>query len=99
MRIALVSDTHLPRFGRRRPRAPTRERALRAFADEAPLDAIVFGHSHIPVVDRLDGRTWLVNPGSPTDKRRQPVFTWGLMTIKGAEISQVELRSYADRSP
>jgi len=173
VRIALVSDTHLPRFGRRLPRAlvdgfahagierivhagdwtdpialelleaiapvdgvagnndgpelherfgmrailgfdgirigathghlgpgaTTRERALRAFADEAPLDAIVFGHSHIPVVERLDGRTWLVNPGSPTDKRRQPVFTWGLMTIEGGEISQVELRSYADRSP
>ena len=83
------------------PGATTRERAIQAFADEPGLDAIVFGHSHVPLVERSegDGGTWLVNPGSPTDRRRQPLFTWALLTIGGGTITGVELRSYADRSP
>ena len=177
MRIAIVSDTHLPRFGLRLPRAlvegfrearidrivhagdwtepiavelfeaiadldgvagnndgpelqarfgsqlvlevdgarlgvthghlgrgaTTRERAVQLFADEPGLAAIVFGHSHAPLVVRPGGEgdtgPWLVNPGSPTDKRLQPLFTWALLTIEGGAVSDVEIRSYADRSP
>ncbi len=80
------------------PGATTRDRAIQAFADRPGLDAIVFGHSHIPLVERLDGGTWLVNPGSPTDRRHQPRFTWALLTIDGGAISSVELRSYDDRA-
>jgi putative phosphoesterase len=176
MRIAIVADTHLPRFGRRLPRAlvagfqdarierivhagdwteplavelfeaiadldgvagnndgpalqarfgtqlvlevegarlgithghlgtgaTTRERVVNAFADEPGIDAIVFGHSHVPLVERLDGDRdggrWLVNPGSPTDKRHQPRFTWALLTIEDGAVSDVEIRSYDDRS-
>lgn len=36
--------------------------------------AVVFGHSHIPVCDD-DGELLLLNPGSPTDRRRQPRFS------------------------
>jgi putative phosphoesterase len=82
--------------------ATTRERAVQLFADEPGLAAIVFGHSHAPLVVRPDdGDTgpWLVNPGSPTDKRLQPLFTWALLTIEGGAVSDVEIRSYADRSP
>jgi len=58
----------------------TEKRALAAFADD-PVDLIVFGHSHIPLV-RTVGDTTLFNPGSPTDKRRQPAFSCGLLTIQ-----------------
>jgi uncharacterized protein len=92
---ARIGVTH----GHLGPGTTTRERAIRAFAGEPGLDAIVFGHSHIPLVERLDDGTWLVNPGSPTDKRRQPAFTWALLTTDGAAISSVELRWYRDRSP
>ncbi len=78
----------------------TRERAINAFADEPGVAAIVFGHSHVPLVERLDGDggTWLVNPGSPTDKRHQPRFTWALLTIEDGAVSDVEIRAYDDRS-
>ncbi|MFN8619772.1 MAG: metallophosphoesterase family protein [Chloroflexota bacterium] len=46
---------------------------------ERGLAATLFGHSHVPMLERRDdGRPWLLNPGSPTDKRRQPRFTWAL---------------------
>ena len=51
----------------------------------------MFGHSHIPLVERLAGGTWLVNPGSPTDRRRQPTYSWALMTIEDGAIASVEL--------
>ncbi|MDQ3554432.1 MAG: metallophosphoesterase, partial [Chloroflexota bacterium] len=51
------------------PGRTTPQRAMRAFADEAGLSAVLFGHSHIPLVERLPDGRWLVNPGSPTDRR------------------------------
>ncbi len=42
-------------------------------------DAVVFGHSHIPLHERDEaGGFQIFNPGSPTDRRRQPVHTMGL---------------------
>ena len=72
----------------------TEDRARRAFEDERDLDAIVFGHSHVPLVRRLDDGTWLVNPGSPTDRRRQPHYSWALMDVSGGAIASVELVRY-----
>ena len=64
----------------------TPERAQRLFAAVEPgLDAVAFGHSHQPMVERSDGR-WLLNPGSPTDRRRQPAFTFLRLAIDGAVI-------------
>lgn len=41
----------------------------------APCDAVVFGHSHIPWDSTTPSGLRLLNPGSPTDRRRQPVGT------------------------
>jgi putative phosphoesterase len=79
----------------------TPERAIRSFADEQPrLDAIVFGHSHIPLIREPAGSTafWLLNPGSPTDRRHQPRFSWLCVTVDEGQIKDVELVTYADRS-
>lgn len=57
----------------------TEERALAMFAEEK-VDCIVFGHSHFPVSKTVNG-VLLFNPGSPTDKRRQPQYSHGLITI------------------
>ena len=54
-----------------------------AFKDEE-LDIIIFGHSHMPVV-RYVGRTLLINPGSPTDKRRLPRFSFAQLRIEKEE--------------
>ena len=42
---------------------------------------VVFGHSHIPVVED-DGDLLLLNPGSPTDRRRMPSFTLAILTLE-----------------
>lgn len=57
----------------------TPHRALEAFAGEW-IDAVVFGHSHIPLCREVGG-VLLFNPGSPTDRRRQPHCTYGLLHI------------------
>ena len=45
---------------------------------------IVFGHSHIPLLEDEEG-LMLLNPGSPTDKRRQPNHTFALLRIENGE--------------
>lgn len=46
---------------------------------------VVFGHSHIPW-NSDDGKLLLFNPGSPTDKRRQPCGTMGIIEIVAGTI-------------
>jgi putative phosphoesterase len=75
----------------------TEERARNLFADEAGLHAIVFGHSHIPQVRRLADDRWLINPGSPTDKRREPAYTWALLETARGRITGVELVRFESR--
>lgn len=62
----------------------TEKRALEAFATDN-VDCIVYGHSHIPVSKEVDG-ILIFNPGSPTDKRRQQEFSYGILTV-GEKIS------------
>jgi len=50
-------------------------------------DVVVFGHSHIPVIERADDGFLILNPGSPTDRRRQPVHTMAeLLITPGATV-------------
>jgi putative phosphoesterase len=46
---------------------------------------VIFGHSHIPL-DQVCGGIRIFNPGSPTDRRRQPTGTIGLLNIDDGEI-------------
>ena len=65
--------------------APGREaRCSAAYAD---VDVLVFGHSHIPWDTSSATGLRLLNPGSPTDRRRQPTCTY--MT---AEVAQRQLQ-------
>lgn len=63
-------------------------RSARAVAAEAGIgwDAVVYGHSHIPMIERA-GETVLINPGSPTDRRWHPHFGVGFLTIASGEIT------------
>jgi len=47
--------------------------------------AVVFGHSHIPLLER-DGGFQIFNPGSPTDRRRQPQRTMGIAHTERGSI-------------
>ncbi|WP_028548253.1 metallophosphoesterase family protein [Paenibacillus sp. UNC451MF] len=60
-------------------RKSTLDRSVDAFRDMS-VDVIVFGHSHVPYRGMHNG-TLLFNPGSPTDKRRQPQYSYGIMEL------------------
>ena len=60
------------------PRKGRRNRMRRRFPDAR---VVVFGHSHIPFLEDREGLL-LLNPGSPTDKRREPHPTFGLLCVR-----------------
>ena len=53
-------------------------------------DLVVFGHSHIPLDETGDG-VRIFNPGSPTDRRRQPHGTIGLLDIVDGRLARAEI--------
>ena len=78
------------------PGRTTPERARRAFGDaDPPVHAIAFGHSHQPMIERRDG-VWLLNPGSPTDRRREPAFSFLRLEIEDRDL-RPELLTYVAR--
>ena len=54
-------------------------------------DVLVFGHSHIPWDTTTPAGMRLLNPGSPTDRRRQPHCTWMTATVADGELLEVRL--------
>ncbi len=79
VRVAMIHDS-----GQKQGRA----RRMRARFPDA--DLVVFGHSHIPWDTTEDGQR-LFNPGSPTDKRRQPRGTLGLLVIDAGRIVSADI--------
>jgi uncharacterized protein len=57
----------------------TEKRAVNQFEGEK-VDCIIFGHSHIPI-NKFVNDQLLFNPGSPTDKRRQEKYSFGILKI------------------
>jgi hypothetical protein len=49
--------------------------------------AVVFGHSHIPLLEVAPDGFTIFNPGSPTDRRRQPVHTMGTAEAAGGAVA------------
>jgi putative phosphoesterase len=70
-------------------------RERRCAAAYPDVDVLVFGHSHIPwdtTATRSDGTTLrLLNPGSPTDRRRQPTYTWMTVEVGDGRLGAVTL--------
>ncbi|WP_210506193.1 metallophosphoesterase [Naasia sp. SYSU D00057] len=65
-----------------------------AFPD---LDLLVFGHSHIPWDTTTPRGLRLLNPGSPTDRRRQPFCTYSTVVLDDGRISEVTLHRLLPR--
>ena len=57
----------------------TVDRAMKCFQDD-DVDCIIFGHSHIPY-NEFKNNILLFNPGSPTDRRRNEFFSFGLLEL------------------
>jgi hypothetical protein len=79
LRVAMLHDSG--------PAAGRLARMRRAFPD---ADLVVFGHSHIPLDQAAPGLR-IFNPGSPTDRRRQPHGTLGLLRIESGELAEAAI--------
>jgi len=66
-------------------------RDARMANDYPDTDVLVFGHSHIPWDTTAKTGLRLLNPGSPTDRRRQPSCTFMTVTVEAAALSDVVL--------
>ena len=79
VRVAMIHDSGA---------ATGRLRRLRARFPEA--DLVVFGHSHIPL-DDADDSLRIFNPGSPTDRRRQPHGTLGVLHVADGILAEARI--------
>ena len=66
-------------------------REVRAAATFPDTDVLVFGHSHIPWDTVAGSGLRLLNPGSPTDRRRQPYCTYMTASVTGGGLRDVTL--------
>jgi putative phosphoesterase len=80
VRLAVVHETG-PAAGRER-------RCAVAYPD---VDVLVFGHSHIPWDSTAPTGLRLLNPGSPTDRRRQPHHTYVTAVVGDGRLTRVRL--------
>lgn len=70
----------------------------RALANFGPIDCLVFGHSHQPIIQKVEheGRTVLaINPGSATDRRFGPDYGVALLTVDQG-LAKAELVLWQD---
>ncbi|SME92958.1 hypothetical protein SAMN02745830_00550 [Streptomyces sp. Amel2xC10] len=86
LRFAVVHET-----------GPARGREARCAADFPGVDVLVFGHSHIPWDTTAPGGLRLLNPGSPTDRRRQPHCTYLTATAAEGHLTEVALHRVPPR--
>jgi uncharacterized protein len=80
VRIAVVHET-----------GPATGREVRCARQYPDVDVLVFGHSHIPWDTVAPSGLRLLNPGSPTDRRRQPYCTYMTATITKGALTDVTL--------
>ncbi len=88
IRMAVVHET-----GDRKGRE---SRCAARFPD---ADVLVFGHSHIPWDTTAPTGLRLLNPGSPTDRRRQPTYTWMTAIVGRGVLDDVVLHHLPPRPP
>ena len=86
LRIAVVHETG--------PSAGREARCDAAFPD---TDLLCFGHSHIPWDSTTPRGLRLLNPGSPTDRRRQPACTYVTFSVGSGALHNVQLHRVAPR--
>ena len=77
LRLRLPRVTTVGRIAMIHDAGPAPGRLIRLRRMFPDADAVVFGHSHIPLHEERDGFQ-IFNPGSPTDRRRQPRHTMGV---------------------
>ena len=66
---------------------PAKGRLARMRRRFPEADAVVFGHSHIPLHERAEDGFQIFNPGSPTQRRRSPTHAMGVATVRRGRVS------------
>jgi hypothetical protein len=74
-RIAMIHDA-----------GPRTNRLARMRARFKDADAVVFGHSHLPLHEIADDGLQIFNPGSPTERRSAPSHTMGIATVEAGRL-------------
>ncbi|AFU02651.1 metallophosphoesterase family protein [Nocardia brasiliensis] len=87
LRLAVVHET-----------GPAKGREQRCARDFPDTDLLVFGHSHIPWDSVTPTGCRLLNPGSPTDRRRQPQHTYLTAHIHAGRLNSVVLHPVTNSS-
>jgi putative phosphoesterase len=87
VRLAVVHET-----------GPAKGREQRCQEVYGDADLLVFGHSHIPWDTTTGSGLRLLNPGSPTDRRRQPHCTYLTLTLSRGRVGDVELHRLPPRT-
>jgi putative phosphoesterase len=82
-----VVDAAGARIGMVHDAGPAAGRLARLARRFPGCDAAVFGHSHIPLLERDEQGFQIFNPGSPTDRRRQPSHTMGVAEVAGGRVT------------
>jgi putative phosphoesterase len=86
LRLAVVHET-----------GPAKGREQRCSEEYADADVLVFGHSHIPWDTTTPTGLRLLNPGSPTDRRRQPACTYLTAVAEAGRLADVVLHRLPPR--
>jgi uncharacterized protein len=79
------------RFGVIHETGPAKGREARCAPRYPDLDVLVFGHSHIPWDTTTATGLRLLNPGSPTDRRRQPSCTYLTAAVEDGALRDLTL--------
>jgi hypothetical protein len=74
---ARIGMVHVP--------GPAAGRAARLAAAFPECDAVIYGHTHIPDLSRV-GDVWVLNPGSPTERRGAPAHSMLTLDVEAGEI-------------
>jgi putative phosphoesterase len=82
-RVVEVGDVRIGMVHDAGPR-PRREARLAARFEDC--DAVVYGHTHVPQVERFQ-HLWVLNPGSPTERRSAPAHSMIVLKIHGSRIT------------
>src|SRR3954447_1167346 len=90
-RVVKVGEARIGMVHDAGPRAGRLERMRARFGDRA--EAVVFGHSHLPLHERAADGFQIFNPGSPTERRRAPAHTMGVARVEGLTIGFELIRS------
>ncbi len=83
-RVVRVEDARIAMVHDAGPAAGRLRRMRARFGGTA--DAVVFGHSHLPLHEQAEDGFQIFNPGSPTERRRAPAHTMGLARVEGSAI-------------